>query len=105
VIRAQGIATVAAIAGKESIHSLKPFQNDESPRVRAAAIASLIRHSGLDGILQPRSATVTVTDDLIAALKIRREDFTEMVAGKGEIAMGIIKVLTYRLRQANIRSQ
>jgi CRP/FNR family cyclic AMP-dependent transcriptional regulator len=52
---------------------------------------------------EPRSASVTVVDDLVA-LKIQREDFAEIMAGKGEIATGIIKVLTHRLREANKRS-
>lgn len=47
----------------------------------------------------PRSATVTAISgtDL---LKITREDFQEIMSEKPEIAMGIIKVLTRRLRDA-----
>jgi CRP-like cAMP-binding protein len=52
---------------------------------------------------EPRSATVTALEDLIA-LRIAREDFAEIISGRGEIAQGIIKVLTHRLRQANKRS-
>jgi CRP-like cAMP-binding protein len=52
---------------------------------------------------EPRSASVTTLDDVVA-LKIQREDFAEIMAGKGEIATGIIKVLTHRLREANKRS-
>lgn len=48
----------------------------------------------------PRSATVTSLDDS-NLLKITREDFQEIMGEKPEIAQGIIKVLTRRLRDAN----
>jgi CRP/FNR family cyclic AMP-dependent transcriptional regulator len=48
----------------------------------------------------PRSATVTALDDS-NLLKITREDFSEIMTEKPEIAQGIIKVLTRRLREAN----
>jgi len=51
---------------------------------------------------EPRSASVTTLRDLVA-LKIQREDFGEILATKSEIARGIIKVLTHRLREANKR--
>ncbi len=47
----------------------------------------------------PRSATVTSVTDT-SLLKITREDFQEIMTEKPEIAMGIIKVLTRRLRDA-----
>lgn len=47
----------------------------------------------------PRSATVTTLGDT-SLLKIAREDFQEIMTEKPEIAMGIIKVLTRRLRDA-----
>ncbi|MBX7116100.1 MAG: cyclic nucleotide-binding domain-containing protein [Myxococcaceae bacterium] len=47
----------------------------------------------------PRSATVTSVTDT-SLLKISREDFQEIMAEKPEIAMGIIKVLSRRLRDA-----
>ncbi len=47
----------------------------------------------------PRSATVTAVADS-SLLKITREDFQEIMSEKPEIAMGIIKVLTRRLRDA-----
>ncbi|MCC6810106.1 MAG: cyclic nucleotide-binding domain-containing protein [Deltaproteobacteria bacterium] len=51
---------------------------------------------------EPRSASVTALKEL-TALKIQREDFAEILAQKSEIAHGIIKVLTHRLREANKR--
>jgi CRP/FNR family cyclic AMP-dependent transcriptional regulator len=47
----------------------------------------------------PRSATVTAVT-AINLLKIAREDFQEIMSEKTEIAEGIIKVLTRRLRDA-----
>lgn len=47
----------------------------------------------------PRSATVTALAET-DLLKIAREDFQEIMSEKPEIAMGIIKVLTRRLRDA-----
>ncbi|MFT3836444.1 MAG: cyclic nucleotide-binding domain-containing protein [Myxococcaceae bacterium] len=47
----------------------------------------------------PRSATVTSLTDA-SLLKITRDDFQEIMTEKPEIAMGIIKVLTRRLRDA-----
>ncbi len=47
----------------------------------------------------PRMATVTAINDT-SLLKISREDFQEIILEKPEIAMGIIKVLTRRLRNA-----
>ena len=47
----------------------------------------------------PRSATVTSLEES-HLLKISREDFQEILTEKPEIAMGIIKVLTGRLRHA-----
>ncbi len=49
---------------------------------------------------EPRSASVTTLSDLVA-LRIQREDFHELLQKKSEIATGVIKVLTHRLRQAN----
>ncbi len=46
---------------------------------------------------EPRSASATAVSDL-TLLKIHRDDFHEILAEKGEIAQGIIKVLTRRLR-------
>ena len=47
----------------------------------------------------PRSATVTALEDT-TLLKITREDFQEIMTEKPEIAQGVVKVLTRRLRDA-----
>jgi CRP-like cAMP-binding protein len=45
---------------------------------------------------------VTAVEPLLT-LKIRRDDFSEIMAQKPEIAQGVIKVLCGRLRNANKR--
>lgn len=47
---------------------------------------------------EPRSATVIVTEP-VRALKIEREDFYDILNERNDIAQGIIKVLTWRLRK------
>ena len=51
---------------------------------------------------EPRSASITALTEL-TLLKIQREDFAEILAEKPEISLGVIKVLTRRLREANRR--
>jgi len=46
---------------------------------------------------EPRSATVTATQNVVA-LQIDRDDFYRIMHERTEIAEGIIKVLTHRLR-------
>lgn len=46
---------------------------------------------------EPRSASASVVSD-VTLLKIQRDDFNEILAEKSEIAQGIIKVLTRRVR-------
>lgn len=46
---------------------------------------------------EPRSASVTAMTDVVC-LKIERDDFNEILAEKSEIAQGVIKVLTRRIR-------
>ena len=41
----------------------------------------------------------------MVCLKIERDDFNEILAEKAEIAQGIIKVLTRRLRNTNDRQR
>ena len=49
---------------------------------------------------EPRSASVTVVDEAVL-LKIGRDDFREILAERPEIALGVIKVLSRRLRETN----
>lgn len=49
---------------------------------------------------EPRSATVRCIEP-VAALKIEREDFYDLMSDKIEIALGMITVLTRRLRETS----
>ncbi len=49
---------------------------------------------------EPRSASVTVVDDAVL-LKIGRDDFRDILGERPEIAMGVMKVLTRRLRETS----
>ena len=49
---------------------------------------------------EPRSATITAVEDAVL-LKIGRDDFRDILAERPEIAMGVMKVLTRRLRETS----
>ena len=49
---------------------------------------------------EPRSATITAVEDTVL-LKIGRDDFRDILAERPEIAMGVMKVLTRRLRETS----
>ena len=49
---------------------------------------------------EPRSASVTATTD-VTCLKVERDDFYDLMSEKIEIAHGIIRTLTHRLREAD----
>ncbi|MCG3171885.1 MAG: hypothetical protein GMKNLPBB_00026 [Myxococcota bacterium] len=49
---------------------------------------------------EPRSASVKANGE-VTALRIDRDDFYDLLAEKVEVAQGVIKVLTQRLREAN----
>lgn len=48
----------------------------------------------------PRSATAQAVDDVLA-LKIHRDDFRELIREEPEVAFGIFRVFTRRIRHAN----
>jgi CRP-like cAMP-binding protein len=51
---------------------------------------------------EPRSASVTAVKDAVL-LKIARDDFRDILQERPEIGMGIVKVLSRRLRDASRR--
>lgn len=51
---------------------------------------------------EPRSASVSATAESLL-LKIGREEFRDILTERPEIAVGIMKVLSRRLREANVR--
>ena len=52
---------------------------------------------------EPRSASVTAVEDTVL-LKIGRDDFRDILGERPEIAMGVMKVLTRRLRETSRKS-
>ncbi len=52
---------------------------------------------------EPRSASVTALEDAVV-LKIGRDDFRDILGERPEIAMGVMKVLTRRLRDTSRKS-
>ena len=53
---------------------------------------------------EPRSASVSALSD-VSALRLSHDDFYDILADKIEIARGIFKVLSGRLREMNTRLQ
>jgi CRP/FNR family transcriptional regulator, cyclic AMP receptor protein len=53
---------------------------------------------------EPRSATAR-TDEETVMLKIRRDDFRELIGEEPEVAFGVFRVFTRRLRRANIEQE
>lgn len=74
-------------------------------RIHATGVADDLAVLGERGVFgemslldnEPRSASVTAMTDVVC-LKIERDDFNEILAEKSEIAQGVIKVLTRRIR-------
>ncbi|MFH1809837.1 MAG: Npt1/Npt2 family nucleotide transporter [Pseudomonadota bacterium] len=50
-VRAQAIRSFCALTGERAIPTVRRYLADPSPLVRAAAVAGMMRHGGLDGIL------------------------------------------------------
>jgi len=51
---------------------------------------------------EPRSASVSAINESLL-LKIGREDFKDILSERPEIALGIMKVLSRRLRESNVK--
>jgi ATP:ADP antiporter, AAA family len=50
-VRASAIGAFCAVAGDKAVKTVRPLLAAREPRVKAAAVAGLMRHGGLDGIL------------------------------------------------------
>ena len=79
------------IAGKVRIHAIGVVED-----------LAVLGERGVFGEMslldnEPRSASVTAMTDVVC-LKVERDDFNEILAEKSEIAQGVIKVLTRRIR-------
>ena len=66
-VRAAAIRAFCALVGEPAVAIIEPHLKSPSPAVRGAAVASIIRHGGLEGILH-------AADDLKAMLSSKDED-------------------------------
>ncbi|MDP2343129.1 MAG: Npt1/Npt2 family nucleotide transporter [Deltaproteobacteria bacterium] len=66
-VRAAAIRAFCALVGEPAVAIIEPHLKAASPAVRGAAVASIIRHGGLEGILH-------AADDLKAMLSSQDED-------------------------------
>lgn len=53
---------------------------------------------------EPRSATARTSEDTVM-LKIRRDDFRELIGEEPEVAFGVFRVFTRRIRRANVETE
>ena len=51
---------------------------------------------------QPRSADIVASDDVLV-LKMESDDFLEILKQRDEVALGVIRVLTGRIRELNTK--
>jgi len=51
-LRAEAVRAYCAVGGEQAIRTVKPLLRDPARQVKAAAVSGLIRHGGLDGILE-----------------------------------------------------
>lgn len=78
------------IEGKVSVHRAKKQVTELGANQAVGEMAILDS--------EPRSASVTAVTP-VTALKIEREDFYDIMAERAEIAQGVIRILTQRLRK------
>lgn len=85
----------------DSLYIIVRGQVEVHKRGRSIAVLGARETFGEMALLDsdPRSATVTVLEEVVA-LKIEREPFIELLVSKRAIALGIIRMLTHRLRNA-----
>jgi len=85
-----GDSLYLVIEGKVSVHRAKKQVAELGANQAVGDMAILDS--------EPRSASVTAVTP-VTALKIEREDFYDIMAERAEIAQGVIRILTQRLRK------
>ncbi len=85
-----GDSLYLVIEGKVSVHRAKKQVAELGANQAVGEMAILDS--------EPRSASVTAVTP-VTALKIEREDFYDIMAERAEIAQGVIRILTQRLRK------
>ena len=88
----QGDALYLVVEGQVRVHK-------DDKQLAVLSVRDVVGEMAvLDG--ESRSASVTVLSDA-TLLKIGRDDFRDILTERPEIAMGVIKVLSHRLRATN----
>ncbi len=88
----QGDALYLVVEGQVRVHK-------DDKQLAVLSVRDVVGEMAvLDG--ESRSASVTVLSDA-TLLKIGRDDFRDILTEHPEIAMGVIKVLSHRLRATN----
>ena len=68
-VRAAAIEAFCGITGNRAISRIAPFLREDSPLVKGAAIVGLIKHGGLDGILQAAADLKDMLRSDVAAMR------------------------------------
>ena len=103
------ISTVEKVLFLKSIDLFRALPSEELAQIAEIAeeqpMASGDQVFGEMAVLdsEPRSASVTAVQDAVL-LKIGRDDFRDILGERPEIAMGVMKVLTRRLRETSRKS-
>ncbi|MCC7382989.1 MAG: MFS transporter [Deltaproteobacteria bacterium] len=62
-VRAAAVEAYCAVGGERAIRGAQPFLRDRSALVRGAAVAGMIKHGGLDGVLAAAEALKSLLSD------------------------------------------
>jgi HEAT repeat protein len=68
-VRAEAIRSFCAVARERAISVVRPLLADPSPSVRAAALAGMMQHGGLDGILSSADVFKSMMSDQAPAVR------------------------------------
>ncbi|MBN2360952.1 MAG: MFS transporter [Deltaproteobacteria bacterium] len=68
-VRTEAIRSFCAVARERAIPVVRPLLSDPSPSVRAAALAGMMQHGGLDGILSSADVFKSMLSDQAPAVR------------------------------------
>jgi ATP/ADP translocase/HEAT repeat protein len=82
-VRAAAVAAYCAIVGDQAIGAVEPLLRSSSPLVRGAAVAGIIRHGGLEGIVHAAADLKAMLADDDEAMRFACARVLEDIAVKG----------------------